>query len=198
MSCQQIRSAISALQDGEDPGVSESALARHVAACRSCQSYAEQVKRLHREMRVQPAPRVPDLTPAILHSLEPSGRNDRVTGIRICLVLISLVQLATAIPPLFLGAEDGLPTHAARHAGAFAVALAVGFAVAAWKPSHATGIVTVTGVLVICLIGAGLADVAAGRTGTIAEFGHAPELVGLSALCLLRHQISSTPRQPAV
>jgi anaerobic selenocysteine-containing dehydrogenase len=62
----QIRDALSARLDGEDPGVDEAALYGHLAGCAKCRAFAHDADALHRRVRLEPAPAIPDLAPAVL------------------------------------------------------------------------------------------------------------------------------------
>jgi predicted anti-sigma-YlaC factor YlaD len=106
-------------------------------------------------------------------------------GLRVGLAVVALVQIGVALPALLLGDDAGLPVHTARHLGSFAVALGVGFLVAAWRPSRIAGLLPVAAALVACLVVTSAFDVAVGRAAPTGELSHATELVGLAALWLL-------------
>lgn len=61
-----IEAALSARADNEDPGMEPDVLDAHVARCPSCQAFARRTAELRRQMRVRPAPAVPDLSDRIL------------------------------------------------------------------------------------------------------------------------------------
>jgi len=158
-----------------------------------CRAFATASRELHGALRVQPAPIIPDLSAAILERTQPRTVRERVLGLRICIALVAIVHLATAAPMLLLGNEAGASVHAARHAGAFGVALAVGLLTAAWNPARAAGLLPVAAALGGCVLGGAILDVAAGRTGVLSESSHAIELVGLAALWVL-HRAIRPPR----
>ncbi|MBM3673449.1 MAG: hypothetical protein FJW88_00625 [Actinobacteria bacterium] len=194
MDCDVVRSAISAALDGEDTGMLPPSVDAHLSACHACRSFAVDAADLHRALRVSAAEPVPDLTAAILSSIEsarPRARverspsEQRVRVLRVCLALVGTLQLALALPVLVLGADAGLPVHSARHIGSFTVALAVGLLVVAWQPARAVGLLPVIAVLVACLVGSAVLDAVAGRAVAGAELGHAPEVTGLVAVWLL-------------
>ena len=142
----QIRHAISARLDGEDPGLDDAAVDAHLAGCTDCRGFAHDAEALHRTVRLAPAPAIPDLTPGILAAI---GADDAPTPTRVrhattrCAgssSAIAVVQIAVAIPALLFGSDAGLPVHTARHLGSFDVALGVGFLFAAWKPSRIPGL----------------------------------------------------------
>lgn len=190
MRCDQIREAISARLDGEDPGVETTVVDTHVASCPGCRAFVEGTAALHRSLRLAPAPPVPDLTPRVLAAIgsHATGREagSRERGLRIALALLGLMQLAVAVPVL-LGSDGGGDIHSARHLGSFSIALAVGFLFAAWRPARVTGLLPVTVALVVCVLGTSLLDVIGGRTAAAGEANHAIEVAGLVAAWLLAH-----------
>jgi predicted anti-sigma-YlaC factor YlaD len=197
MRCDDCRSALSARLDGEDPACPEAAVAAHLDACGACRAWSAAAAALQRATRLAPAAVVPDLTPAILHAIgRESVPRERAPGLRVCLALVGLVQIATAIPALVLGDDANLPVHTARHLGSFAVALAIGFLFAAWKPERAGGLLPVAAALVACIVGTSALDVIAGRTAAVGETGHLTEIVGLAITWLLARPspLSSRPR----
>jgi predicted anti-sigma-YlaC factor YlaD len=192
MTCMQIHHAISARLDGEDPGLDESVVYAHLAACADCRAFAHDVETLHRNVRVAPAPPIPDLTPAILTAIGAESTRDADTNLadtnvalRWILVGISIALIAVAIPALVLGDDAGLPVHAARHIGSFEFALGVGFLYAAWKPTRIPGLLPVAAALVACLLVSSFFDVASGSTRALSEVQHVLDFAGLAVLWLL-------------
>jgi len=189
MDCSRTRTAISARLDGahiagEDPG---SRLDAHLEHCAACRAFAAEAERLHRAVRVLPAPTVPELSPAILAAIdaEPAPPPAQEAPLRGLLVAIALVQIAVALPALVLGSDAGLPVHTARHIGSFEVALGVGFLFAAWRPERIPGLLPIVAALVACLVGTSLLDVISGTTGASAETHHATDVAGLVVVWLL-------------
>jgi predicted anti-sigma-YlaC factor YlaD len=195
MTCMQIRHAISARLDGEDPGLDEATVYGHLATCSGCRAFAHDTEELHRAVRLAPAPAIPDLTPGILAAIgnETRATEDSETqhALRWILLAIAITQIAIAIPALLFGSDAGLPVHAARHIGSFDVALGVGFLFAAWRPSRIPGLLPVVVALVVCLVGSSLLDVASGNTAALGEAQHVLDFVGLAVVWLLSRP---TPR----
>ena len=199
----QIRHAISARLDGEDPGLDDAAVYAHLAGCTDCRGFAHDAEVLHRTVRLAPAPTIPDLTPGILAAIgeerhaadrsvaEPADANQ---ALRWILVAIAVAQIAVAIPALIFGSDAGLPVHTARHIGSFDVALGVGFLYAAWKPSRIPGLLPVAAALVVCLLGSSLLDVASGNTAALGEVQHVFDFVGLVVVWLLSRPEPSPAR----
>lgn len=189
----QIRHAISARLDGEDPGLDETTVYGHLATCAACRAFAHDTEELHRVVRLSPAPEIPDLTPGILAAIgretlagAPAGESSETQrALRWILVAIAVAQIAIAIPALLFGAGAGLPVHTARHIGSFDVALGVGFLFAAWKPSRISGLMPVVVALVVCLVGSSLLDVASGSTAALGEGQHVLDFAGLAVVWLL-------------
>ena len=185
----QIRHAISARLDREDPGLDEAVVDAHLVGCTECRAFAHDAEGLHRSLRLSPAPPIPDLTPDILAAIGVETRDadasDTNRALRWILVAIAIAQIAVAIPALVFGSDAGLPVHAARHIGSFDVALGVGFLYAAWKPSRIPGLLPVVAALVVCLVGSSLLDVAAGNTAAWGEVQHVFDFAGLAVVWLL-------------
>lgn len=202
----QIRHAISARLDGEDPGTDEATVYGHLASCAGCRAFAHDSEEFHRVVRLAPAPEIPDLTAGILAAIgaetsaetrpERWATEDSETqhALRWILVAIAVTQIAIAIPALLFGSDAGLPVHTARHIGSFDVALGVGFFFAAWKPSRIPGLLPVVVALVVCLVGSSLLDVASGNTAAFGEAHHALDFVGLAVVWLLSRPAPRTVR----
>jgi predicted anti-sigma-YlaC factor YlaD len=192
MSCMQIRDALSARLDGEDPGVDEAALYGHLAGCAKCRAFAHDADALHRRVRLEPAPAIPDLAPAVLAAIGEDTRaasrtgphHDLVQLLRWVLVALAIIQIAVAIPAL-LGSDAGLPVHTARHLGSFDLALGIGFLYAAWNPRRIAGMLPIVAVLVACLAIASLLDVASGNTAALGESHHLTDFGGLLVMWLI-------------
>ena len=115
---------------------------------------------LHRGVRLRAAEPVPaDLTAGVLAAIgddrrrlagrqpAPRARGDRRHPDPV------------AMPALLFGDDAGLPAHTARHLGSFAVALGIGFLVAAWQPRRVGGLLSLTAALVACLLVSSAIDV---------------------------------------
>ena len=196
--CTDVRDALSARVDGEDPGLDERAIASHLRACAGCRAFEARIGALHRSMRVTAAPAVPDRTQPILQAIaaERSVPEDgRDSVLRVVLAVIGIMQLALSVPALVLGDDAGVPVHAARHIGSFGVALAVGFLYVAWRPSRLSGLLPVMTALVACLVGTSIADVIGGTTPAFTETQHLAEIVGVATMWLLAHPMTLRARR---
>jgi predicted anti-sigma-YlaC factor YlaD len=183
MECQDCRVIVSARLDGEASPTESAAADGHLAACGDCQAWSVEAGRLHRLVRVQPAPAVPDLTTSILARAHPPsvGRGE---WIRTALAVVALTQLALAVPAL-LGHDTGATVHLARHIGALTAALAIGYLYAAWRPTRAFGLLPIAGALAVTMLVAALLDVAQGRVRAAGEATHVLDAAALVLLWLL-------------
>jgi predicted anti-sigma-YlaC factor YlaD len=140
---------------------------------------------------------VPDLTPDIMTAIGAHERAERAAStlgpLRLVLALVAVLEIATALPALVLGDDSGLTAHAARHAGAFALAIGIGFLYAAWRPRRASGLLVVASALVASLVLASVLDVATGHASSLSEVQHAPEVVGLVTAWLLSRRAGLEP-----
>lgn len=187
MDCGDAHIEISARLDGESSEAGGAALDGHLRDCAGCRAYAAEVAGVHRSLRLRAAePVPPDLTAGVLAAIGDEETAPRVGSLRLGLATIGAIQVLIAMPALLLGDDADLPAHTARHLGSFAVALGIGFLVAAWQPRRVGGILPLTAVLVVCLLVSSAIDVAAGDTALGSEIGgHATEIVGLGLLWLL-------------
>jgi predicted anti-sigma-YlaC factor YlaD len=194
MNCDLFREAYSAQLDGEDSPLESAAVDAHLSVCPACRGWAAAAARVTRLARVAPAEPVPDLTASIMVNLPaapaptpaPTRGGSAPAVARLGLVLIAMAQLIISIPALG-GADAGAPVHIAHEQGSWALALAVGLLVVAWRPSRATGILPLMAALVAGLTITCILDVAAGRTVAGAEAPHGLAVLGLALLWLVAH-----------
>jgi predicted anti-sigma-YlaC factor YlaD len=219
MDCAFYREAISAGIDGEDAGLESTAVEAHLAGCPACRRWARSASLVTRAARVAPAERVPDLTTAIMaavparrreprlplrpHILRrpgwrtPVGPESPLGVVRLALVLVGLAQVCLAVPG-FLGDDAGAPVHIAHEQGVWALALAVGLLMVAWRPRNAAALLPFMAVLAGGLALTMAADIAAGRTQAAAEAPHGLAFLGVGLLWVLAHPIPARrPRRGA-
>lgn len=187
MDCGDARLEISARLDDESTEAALEALDLHLRRCPGCRGYAAEAAAVHRSLRLRAAEPVPhDLTAGVLAAIGDDAGDSRVGSLRVGLAVVGVVQVLVALPALLLGDDADLPAHTARHLGSFAVAMGIGFLVAAWQPRRVGGLLPLSAVLVVCLLAGSAIDVAAGDASAWAETaGHATEVVGLGLLWLL-------------
>ena len=140
------------------------------------------LSRAARESRLRPwrhqAP--PQLVNAVART---AWRSEQLAPTRLALVAVAVIQLAVTLPQLVLGSDHLAPVHIAREMGAFDVALAVGFLLAAWQPENARGMHLLVGAVALLLVVTASVDIAAGHTTPAAE---APHLLAVAGWMLLR------------
>src|SRR4051794_39971112 len=125
--CAEVRFALSARLDGEDPGQPPGEIEEHLAACASCVTWQQAAHQVTRGVRVQAA-RVPDLTDSIMAAVAaqaaerrpaaaPAGPDREAQArrqvLRLAVAAAAVVQLALALPALL----DPTGAPAGIHAG---------------------------------------------------------------------------------
>jgi len=197
--CDAVRLDLSARLDGEATDLPVDRLDAHVAGCDGCRVWLAEAERVTRLARVR-AVGVPDLTGRILAAVADDRQVRRAvrTGnrqvLRIAVAIAAAVQLLLAVPVL-LGV--GVDPHASREMASFDIAMAVGFALAAWKPDRARAFVPVAFVLAACLAATSFLDLAGGATHLAHEVGHAAALVQAGLLWALgRRTAAAVPKVP--
>ena len=175
MTCDQIRVALSARLDAEDPGVPAERLDGHLARCPACRDWLARAEEVTRAVRV-PAP-ARDLTAAVLTAVAADPASDRHARLRarrqvlrVAVGVAALAQLVMAVQALW--GVVPLDPHTGREAASFDVAVAVGFGLAAYRPERARAFVPVAFVLAACLSLTSVVDMAAATTALVHEFGH--------------------------
>ncbi len=182
--CEDVRLALSARLDGY-AGEGGIQVDEHLAACADCRAWLSAVERLR-----FPVPEAPDLTERILNAVAAdrfSPSTDRRRIVQVALVLLATVQAALAVPILL----DGL--HLGREAASFDIALAVGFALAAWRPERARAFVPVAFVLAGCLILTSVFDIIRGAAVPAHEISHVAALAE-AGLLLALSRLNPRPR----
>jgi predicted anti-sigma-YlaC factor YlaD len=184
LSCDEAVELISAALDGETVAAERRRLDVHLSRCVDCDALADRLLGLDRRLRVRRVDSVPDLVPVVTSRVRPAQLG-RGGWIRPSLVWVAIVLFAQSLPALVLGRTEGADTHLARHLGAFGVALAIGFAYAAWRPHRAFGMVPFAAALVATMSASTGFDVLDGGRSALSELAHLAELVGLVLLWLL-------------
>lgn len=191
--CLTCREAISARLDGEEEPASPD---EHLASCVACRSWQARVTETARTLRVRQAPRVPDLTDAILEmAVPPSGV--RGWWARIALIAVAAAQLSLALSQM-LGA--GAMAHGGGHlfneSTAWNVALGVGLLWAAFRSRVSTGLIPVLGGFVLLLGIYSAHDLVAGLVPASRVLGHGLLLVGLCLLVVINRRYTDPAPQP--
>lgn len=208
MQCAEIRVALSALADREDPGTDRADVDAHLAGCAECRTWRAAAAEATTAVsaRLPATAEVPDLTEQVLAALAADGaarRRPAPAGLvhagvlRWALGLSAVAQLLLALPALV--AEPGTADaalHTSREMASFDVAVAIGFLFVAGRPAWARALVPVAVALAGCLLLTSSIDVVDGA----AQFGHELNhlLAGVQALLvwlLARADRTPTTRQ---
>ena len=186
--CADVREAISARLDGEDPGLDPMVVADHLAGCTTCAAWEVSAREVTRAVRVHDADSVPDLTAAVLHSIlvERAATAAPPSLIRLALALVAIAQAFIALPAL-VGDDLGATVHVAHEQAAWGLALAAALALAAWKPERAAAFLPLLAIFVGCLAVLATVDVIAGRVAPTSELPHVMAAVGVGLLWLEAH-----------
>lgn len=197
MRCEEVRLALSARLDGEDPQVPGAWLDAHTEACPQCRVWLARAEQVTRAVRVQPV-EVPDLTAKVLAAVAADPQagkavRDRAAAsaqgrrqiLRVAVAVAAVAQFALALPILLAGLGMTLDPHTNREMASFDVALAVGFALAAYRPERAQAYVPVALVLAVCLAGTSAMDIANSTTALVHEIGHLAAVVQAGLLWAL-------------
>ncbi len=176
--CREVQEAISAALDAEESDLAPAAVVEHVARCDACRDFEAGARALHAAVRVRPAPRVPDRSRAILAAARADERSALWLCARGALAVVALVEGVIFTPALLYGDDGGVPTHAARHLGAFGIAFAVALLVVAIRPRQARSLVPMTATLAAAMVIAAIVDTVNGKTSPFLEAHHLLEVLG--------------------
>lgn len=182
--CDTIRETLSARADGEAARDDIALAETHLVDCLDCRTFAADMERLDRMVRIRPAEPVPSLVASVTARARPA-RLGRGGWLRPALAWVAVVMLVQSLPALLFGEAAGTSAHLARHLGAFGGALAIGFAYAAWKPHRAFGLLPFTAALVATTSVSIVADILTGSRTPLAELIHITELAGLALLWMV-------------
>jgi len=183
MDCDSAREAISARIDGESSGVPDDVLETHLAGCASCREWQQRAHAVTRRARLGGAFLDHDLAPGVLAAVpaaEPWWR--RGSTRRAALLALALGQLAIAAPMVFLGRDHDAGVHAAHELGSFNLALAVAFAVGAFRPKLSAGLAWPCGIAALGLAVTAIADLLSGQALGTDEAMHLVAVAGAALL----------------
>lgn len=200
MDCGDIREALSAITDGEDPGMRPALLDEHLqhcAACRCWYSDAEEVNRLAGLRSAEPP--AAGLADAVLDrvTLPRVGRMAR--PLRAALLATALAQLGIGVASLFLAIgmhAGGTPSaHMDHETAAFNLAFGVAMLLVALNSRRAATQLPVLACFVGVLAVASAVDLADGAVGWSRLATHIPVVLGLVLIACLR-RAGPTPSAP--
>lgn len=200
--CDQYRESLSARLDGEDAPLSEPVVQTHLQACVACQSWYADVAAMSGALRMQSTLQIPDLTEPILRAALSNRRETPFVELlaRAGLLAVAGAQAAMALRVLISGSDPMMGSmHAAHESGAWNLALAIAFLTAAIRPSAASALVPMVGVLTAVLVVFTLSDLSSGHVTMSRVVTHVLMVVGLVLLSTLafgstRPRLSVMPR----
>ncbi len=179
MECRVCREISSARIDGAANATEVAQADAHLLGCSACRAWIEAAHRLRREV-VAEAASPPDLVLGVLTRIAEVPTATRWSNARIGLAVVALVEVLFAAQTLAAESLHGHEVH--RHAAFMYLALAAGFAAAAWNPARAAGgVVPMTGVLLVCLMVSSVLDLATGTVTALAIVAHLVCTLGLVA-----------------
>ncbi|MQA14575.1 MAG: hypothetical protein GEV09_10500 [Pseudonocardiaceae bacterium] len=196
VSCDQVREAVSALLDDQDPGLRQAEVDEHLAGCGDCRRWRHDAARVTRLARLAPVGDGVDVSAAVLDRV-PLARRSRSRGLlRLVLLAVALTQLAlgiTGLTPAVLGrgaTAQGIPMlgadgHLGHELAAFNVAIAVALLWIVFRPARARGPLPLLAAFVLVLAAMSVADLVAGRVGWDRLAIHLPTVAGLVLAVLL-------------
>lgn len=191
--CERWQDAISALADGEDPGIDAALIDAHLRGCATCRTYADDIAATRSACRVSAAPAMPDLSARLVHAAAATDRASWPVA-RGLLVVVALQIIVFSAPALILGDDADATSHGARHLGAFTTAYAVGLLYVAARPARARTLLPTAAVLAPALVVSALVGIIDGATSPMAEVAHVPEILSLPLLWhLTRPPTTPTP-----
>jgi predicted anti-sigma-YlaC factor YlaD len=193
---------LSARLDGESIQGDELGLDDHLDECAACRAWLAGATELTRTVRSQAAD-VPDLTDRVLAAVAgdpapaptiggPAAERGRQV-LRWSVGFAAFAQLMFALPVLLGGLGD---PHASRELASLEVALAVGYALAAFRPERARAFVPVAVVLGVCLALTSAIDIANASTVLVHEVGHLVAVVQAGLLWALGR--TAAPTRPGI
>jgi predicted anti-sigma-YlaC factor YlaD len=202
--CEAGREAMSAHLDGEPSPLSASWLTEHLVECAECRRWYAGAADLRRRTRLTLVPAVPDMTDRILAAVrdrsgpgvvDPPRISRRVMAWRLLLAATAAVQLWFAVPVLLFARDHDVTTHPAHELGSYTTALAVGFAVVAWRPRLARGMRPLVGIIALLLVTTAVIDLAhSGRTTFSDE---APHLLSVAGYLLMSALTGDRTERPS-
>lgn len=184
MHCDHWRDAVSALADGEDPGVEERLVDAHLRSCGACRAFAASIEGSRRKSLVGEATPMPDLSRRVSKLAAVADRASAWGVVRLLLVVVALEVIVLSVPAL-VAAGEGSEVHDARHLSAFSIAYGVALLVVAVRPARARTVLPVAAVLAGALLITAVVDLVEGNVPLIGEAVHIPEVISVILVWLL-------------
>jgi len=184
VSCEPWQAAISAIVDGEDPGVEPRMLEAHLSHCPGCRSFRAALEG-GAAPHLDAAVSTPDITQRMVRLNRIADRAGSLSIARVLLAVLAVEVLGFSLRDLVLGNDSDAFTHATRHLGAFSFAYGVGLLVVVVRPARARTMLPVAAVLAGALLISAVIDLAEGNIPLVGEATHLPELISVLLIWLL-------------
>jgi predicted anti-sigma-YlaC factor YlaD len=200
VTCERVRSAVSAKVDGEVSPVPAAVVERHLAGCSACSEYRRALTKgpdLAAVVALSDPPPDPALASRVVAAAAGVDRAGVWWVLRAALGAVALAYLAVSVPELLV-ADDPHHGHLARHLGAFELAYGVALCSVVVRPALARAMVPFTAALALAMAGVAVTDVARGEVPALAELTHLLEVAGLVLVWLLATRRGWPRRQRSV
>lgn len=210
MTCDEVRVALSAWLDGEDPGVPVSSLGAHTNSCPACGDWLTGVQRVSSALRLD-RDQASELAPDVLAGVAAGARARAVTGrpasaahgrrqvLRVAVGAAAVAQFASSLPTLLAGLGVTGGPHLGRELASCGMALAVGFGLAAYRPERAQAFIPIALTLAVLMVATSVVDIANSTTVPAREIGHLATVVQAGLLWALgRAAGTSGPPLPTI
>jgi predicted anti-sigma-YlaC factor YlaD len=185
-SCERWLEAVSALADGEDPGVDARLVEAHVARCSRCRTLRARLGQLPGRDRLGPAAPMPDLSRRIVALNAVADRASRLAIVRWLLAAVAAVIIALSFRSLVASEPTMGSGHTIRHLGAFTLAYGVALLVVVVRPARARTVLPVAATLAVALAITGVVDIVNGQVPLSNEaLLHLPEVLSVALVWLL-------------
>lgn len=194
VACDPYRDAISAIVDGEDPGLDPRLVEAHLARCSDCTAYRRAAESMRRRLRVTAADPRPDDSRRIARLAAAADRAGSRGAVRLLLLVVAMEIMVLSLVDLVTADGDPDAIHGSRHLSAFTIAYAVLLLVVAARPARARTALPVAAVLAGALAITAVIDLASGRVPLLGEALHIPEVASVALVWML--SVAPHPRVP--
>ncbi len=180
--CETWAGAVSAMADGEDPGVDPALVDAHIRRCSACRALRASLQAPRDTATAPSSGPAPGLAREVVDRVGVADRAAAPPWMRSLLALLAAQILVLATPALVLG-DDGVSSpHDARHLGAFSIAYAVGLLLVVQRPARARTLLVVGQVLAAAVVLSSVVDVLQDTISLRTELLHLPELLSVPVL----------------
>ena len=209
MRCDAVREELSAMLDGEAPGLDRTSVDEHVRTCPGCRRWRDDAARINRLAALSPAEdeAVPGLVDTIMATYRVPRRARLCTLARAGLLVVALLQLgigvlgllpaAVALSHAGHAALPGLDGHLGHEATAFNLAIGAALLWIAARPRTARGPIPLLAAFVLALTGLSAVDLLTDQVGWGRLATHLPAVVGLLLAGVLAHRYPAPGPVPA-